>query len=124
MTFDPIAKPRSLSSVEENEALYREWAATYDRDVFETLGFTGSARIADLVASYVPRRSTEVIDLGCGTGAVGVRLAVLGFERIDGVDLSPELLDIARAKGPYRSLTTMDLTGIGRRWSRDPAPIR
>ena len=110
MTFDPIAKARSIASVEENQALYREWATTYVRDVFETLGFTGSDRIADLLASYVPRRSTEVVDLGCGTGAVGVRLAALGFVRIDGVDLSPEMLDTARAKGVYRSLTTMDLT--------------
>jgi predicted TPR repeat methyltransferase len=110
VTFDPIARARSLASVEENEALYREWAATYDRDVFDTLGFTGSGRIADLLASYVPGRSTEVIDLGCGTGAVGVRLAALGFERIDGVDLSTEMLDIARAKGVYRSVATLDLT--------------
>ncbi len=110
MTFDPIAKARSLSSVEENEALYRDWAATYDRDVFDMLGFTGSDRIADLLASYLPTRSTEVIDLGCGTGAVGVRLAALGFERIDGFDLSAEMLAVARAKGVYRSLVTMDLT--------------
>ena len=99
-----------MASVEENAALYREWAATYDRDVFETLGFTGSKRIADLLASYVPKRSTEVVDLGCGTGAVGARLAELGFEQIDGVDLSPEMLAIAGAKHVYRSLTTMDLT--------------
>jgi trans-aconitate methyltransferase len=110
VTFDPIARARSLGSVQENEELYREWAATYDRDVFETLGFTGSGRIADLLAQYVPNRSTEVIDLGCGTGAVGVRLAALGFERFDGVYLSPEMLDIARAKAVYHSLTTMDLT--------------
>jgi SAM-dependent methyltransferase len=110
VTFVPIARARALSSVEENEALYRQWAATYDRDVFDTLGFTGSDRIADLLASYLASRSTEVIDLGCGTGAVGVRLAALGFERIDGVDLSPEMLAVARAKGIYRSLATMDLT--------------
>jgi predicted TPR repeat methyltransferase len=96
VTFDPIARARSLGS--------------YDLDVFETLGFTGSGRIADLLAQYVPNRSTEVIDLGCGTGAVGVRLAALGFERFDGIDLSPEMLAIARAKAVYRSLTTMDLT--------------
>jgi predicted TPR repeat methyltransferase len=110
VTSDLIAKARALSSVEENEALYRQWAATYDRDVFDTLGFTGSDRIADLLASYLPTRSTEVLDLGCGTGAIGVRLAALGFGRIDGVDLSPEMLDIARAKGAYHCLTAMDLT--------------
>jgi predicted TPR repeat methyltransferase len=82
VTFDPIAKARSLASVEESAALYREWAATYDRDVFDTLGFTGSDRIADLLASYMTTRSTELIDLGCGTGAVGVRLARLVSTRL------------------------------------------
>lgn len=52
MTFDPIARARSLTSVQENEELYREWAATYDRDVFDTLGFKGSHRIADLLATF------------------------------------------------------------------------
>jgi hypothetical protein len=37
--------------VEENAAHYRERAVTYDRDVFDTLGFTGNGRIADLLAS-------------------------------------------------------------------------
>ena len=90
--------------------LYRDWAATYDDDVFATLGFTGSDRIAELLAEHLPGRDGPVLDLGCGTGAVGVRLTELGFTTIDGVDLSAEMVELAAAKGVYRRLTVLDLT--------------
>lgn len=39
------------------------------------------------------------LDLGCGTGQITRRLAAAGFDMI-GADASPEMLDIARKKGP------------------------
>ena len=89
--------------------LYREWAASYDRDVFGVGRFTGSRRIAELVGEFVDDRQARVLDIGCGTGAVGQRLRELGFDRIDGVDISPEMLAIARATEVYGSLTVLDL---------------
>jgi trans-aconitate methyltransferase len=50
-----------------------------------------------------------VLDLGCGTGAAGVRLRQHGFRAIDGVDLSAEMLGRAASKGVYRSLVQADL---------------
>ncbi|MDA2912628.1 class I SAM-dependent methyltransferase [Acidobacteriia bacterium AH_259_A11_L15] len=44
-------------------------------------------------------RGPEVLDLGCGTGNVALRLARRGL-RVTGVDLSPEMLDRARQKTP------------------------
>ena len=38
-----------------------------------------------------------VLDLACGTGSVSVRLAKAGYEVI-GVDLSPDMLAVARQK--------------------------
>jgi predicted TPR repeat methyltransferase len=107
---DPIARARSIASTDEAAAVYRDWAAQYDDDVFTTLGFTGSARIAELLVAELVSRDDPVLDLGCGTGAVGARLHELGVTTIDGVDLSPEMLDVARAKGVYRELWTADLT--------------
>ena len=109
---DPIARARSLSSVDEAVKLYGEWASTYDDDVFGELGFTGSARIADLLASVLPDPDQPVVDLGCGTGAVGRRLAELGATTIDGIDLSPEMIAIAARTGAYRSLTVGDLHAL------------
>jgi trans-aconitate methyltransferase len=106
---DPVRRARSISSVEQAAALYAEWAPSYDADVFGELGFTGSDRIAELLASVLPDPTLPVIDLGCGTGAVGRRLAQLGVTAVDGVDLSPEMLAIAASTGAYRHLTVADL---------------
>ena len=110
MSDERIARARSITSAGEAAAVYRDWAASYDDDVFGRLGFTGSARIAELLVAHLPDRSAPVLDLGCGTGAVGVRLAELGVTTIDGVDLSPEMLAIAEQTGAYRTLSVADLT--------------
>ena len=74
------------------------------------MGFIGTDRIADLLAVHVPDRDQPVIDIGCGTGVAGVRLAHHGFGSIDGVDISPAMLDVAAQLGVYRHLLTADLT--------------
>lgn len=62
----------------------------------------------------------EILDAGCGTGLVGVELArLLGASTggaqskklvIDGIDLSPGMLAVARQTGVYRSLEPADLS--------------
>jgi ubiquinone/menaquinone biosynthesis C-methylase UbiE len=44
-------------------------------------------------------RGPEVLDLGCGTGTLAVRMAARGL-RVTGVDLSPEMLALARRRAP------------------------
>jgi SAM-dependent methyltransferase len=107
---DPVARARALAGTDEAAALYRAWAGTYDDDVFGRLEFTGSARIAELLIEHLPSPAAPVLDLGCGTGAVGRRLADLGATEVDGVDLSPEMLELARRTGAYRHLAVRDLT--------------
>jgi trans-aconitate methyltransferase len=110
MSEDRIARARSITSAGEAAEVYADWAATYDEDVFGRLGFIGSARIAELLVAHLPDRTMPVLDLGCGTGAVGVRLAELGVTTIDGVDLSPEMVAVAEQTGAYRTLMVADLT--------------
>jgi predicted TPR repeat methyltransferase len=105
-----IKRARALTSPAEAVALYRDWAATYDRDVFERARVTGSRRVADLLAAHVADRATAVVDIGCGTGAVGEGLRHHGFATVDGIDISPAMLEVAAAKGLYRSLHVVDLT--------------
>lgn len=105
--LDRVARARAgAGSVRER---YRDWAARYDHDVFEVLGVTGSRRIADLLAAHLDDLAAPVLDLGCGTGAVGLRLAELGVGTVDGVDISPEMLAVARATGRYRWTGVADL---------------
>jgi predicted TPR repeat methyltransferase len=104
-----VLQARAARSVDETLASYREWAADYDRDVFDELGFVGSDRIADLLSDHLGDRTTPILDLGCGTGAVGSRLLTLGFRSIDGLDVSRAMLDVAARKGVYRALIEADL---------------
>jgi predicted TPR repeat methyltransferase len=108
---DRVSQARSLQTSDDAVHLYAEWARDYDHDVFDVMGFTGTARIADLLAERLPLRDTPVIDLGCGTGIAAVRLAEHGIAVVDGVDISPEMLEVAARRGVYRQLITADLTG-------------
>jgi predicted TPR repeat methyltransferase len=109
---DPLSRARSIRSTADARALYAEWASAYDDDVFGRMHVTGSATVADLLAEYVEDPASPVVDVGCGTGAVGVRLSTLGYTNLTGFDLSPEMLAIASATGVYRSLVAADLNHV------------
>lgn len=53
--------------------------------------------VYELVAQL--SRGPDALDIGCGTGNVALRLARRGL-RVTGVDLDPEMLDLARKKAP------------------------
>lgn len=53
---------------------------------------------------------SDVLDLGCGTGLVGVVLHDRLGGPLKGVDLSPEMVANARAKGVYTELEVAELT--------------
>lgn len=82
---------------------YRDWADTYDRDTAAS-AYSGPRIAADLLARHVSARQLILLDAGCGTGQVGAALRPLGFERIDGFDLSEPMAERARATGAYREV--------------------
>jgi SAM-dependent methyltransferase len=86
-------------------AAYREFARYYDAvngDPVET-----SLKILSHIGRYRPQ-ADSVLELGCGTGAV---LAGLGSGlRLTGVDLSPEMLEIAARRCPDAHLHLDDMT--------------
>ncbi len=98
-------------SIEEHETkdFYAQWAATYDEELVGGRGYAMPGRCAAAFATHVTDRSAPVIDLGCGTGLLGSRLAELGHTAIDGIDYSPEMLEQAARTGAYRSLWSADL---------------
>jgi predicted TPR repeat methyltransferase len=51
----------------------------------------------------------DVLDLGCGTGLCGPLLKPLA-RTLTGVDLSPNMLEMARKRGIYDQLVCSDLT--------------
>ncbi|MEU1306123.1 class I SAM-dependent methyltransferase [Streptomyces shenzhenensis] len=52
---------------------------------------------ADRLRAWLPGRPADVLDLGCGTGSLALLAAERGHH-VTGVDLSPAMVDLARAK--------------------------
>ena len=90
-------------------ALFDDYAPRFDRHLVATLDYRGPAILGDALERAVPgRRFARVLDLGCGTGLMGVALAGRA-DRIDGVDLSPAMVERARATGAYATLAAGSL---------------
>jgi SAM-dependent methyltransferase len=76
-----------------------------------------AAKFADLIRSARPHCRT-LLDVGCGTGEHAHLLGeVHGFE-VDGIDISPEMIERTRAKCPRGQFEVGDMTGfqLGRRY--------
>lgn len=100
----------ALTGPRDARELYDEWAASYDADLAdESQGYVAPGHAADAVAR-VAGLDGAILDAGCGTGLVGAELARRGARTVDGVDLSPGMLERARATGAYRTLDVADLT--------------
>ncbi|NET61235.1 MAG: methyltransferase domain-containing protein [Symploca sp. SIO2E6] len=93
----------SSQNVDELRQNYDQWADKYEADiggVWEPVPLAAALMLSE----YMDNKQGVILDVGAGTGLVGVALAKLGFERIIGIDISPGMLTQAAAKGVYNSL--------------------
>ena len=90
-------------------AYYDEWASKYEIDVGES-EYSGPELAAKLFQQFnrsgrqAVCYSFDILDAGCGTGLVGVELAKLGYQCIDGFDLSDVMAQKATETGSYREV--------------------
>jgi len=88
--------------------VYDDWAATYDDRFARAWGYVAPRKIAEIFVNEGGPAGGAVLDIGAGTGLMAEALP--GLE-IDGIDISPEMLARAAAKGLYRTRIEADLTG-------------
>jgi len=84
-------------------AKYDAWADTYETEVMAG-GYRLPWVVAAAFAAFVPRDIAPILDAGCGSGMQVEPLHLLGYRGFVGLDLSPEMLKIARSKGLYDEL--------------------
>ncbi len=92
------------------QQIYRDFASHYESQMREDLKYQGPERIADMIqAVLAERRDLKVLDLGCGSGLAGVSLKERASAMV-GIDLSPEMLELARARNIYDQLEVAEIT--------------
>ncbi|CAG2108849.1 unnamed protein product [Medioppia subpectinata] len=52
----------------------------------------------------VVKTDARILDIGMGTGNVGIHLKQNGYTNIDGLDASPEMVEIAKQRNCYKNL--------------------
>jgi len=90
------------------ETLFDQYAGSFDEALVEKLGYRVPDLLDAAIARARPGRFAFAIDLGCGTGLMGERLRPR-TERLDGYDISAEMLRKADAKRLYDRLVKADL---------------
>lgn len=100
---DHLSRACGLENVTDTQAFYTDWAATYDAEVLEN-GYVTPERCAKALAGFTPEQDLALLDIGCGTGLSGKHLANAGFTRIDGCDINPQMLKVAKTRNVYDRL--------------------
>ena len=83
--------------------VYRDWAKKYDYDNDHVLGTVSQPKSVNLLSTRLKDKTAKIIDVGCGTGLVGEKLKARDFIYFDGIDISKDMLSIAKSRG-YRNL--------------------
>jgi predicted TPR repeat methyltransferase len=90
--------------------LFDTYAPRFEAELTGTLAYRTPEALAELLrgAGLAPAAALEMLDAGCGTGLSGQALRPWA-RRMTGVDLSPRMLDVARARGIYDALEEAEL---------------
>jgi predicted TPR repeat methyltransferase len=94
-------------------ALFDQYAPRFDAALVDDLGYRGPALLLAAVlgvraAAGGPVQFPRVIDLGCGTGLAARAFAPVAG-KIIGIDLSPRMVERARATGLYAELDVAEI---------------
>lgn len=98
----PVSESRSAPS--EVVGLFDEFAASFEENLIDDLGYTAPRDVAAAATNRIQdednsrrkgRLYSSAIDAGCGTGLIGPYLRKIVDGPIVGVDLSPKMVELA-----------------------------
>jgi predicted TPR repeat methyltransferase len=113
-TEDLAARSRAILDAQRSDAgyvrhLFDQFSGDYDARMLGQLSYAAPRILRELCELVMPgRERLAILDLGCGTGLAG-----LAFQdkaaRLTGIDLSPSMIEKARARRIYDSLIVGDI---------------
>ncbi|WP_349407896.1 class I SAM-dependent methyltransferase [Pseudalkalibacillus sp. SCS-8] len=82
---------------------YQQFAGLYDRLMEDAPYDMWVSFFRNAIDRYGINNTLDVLDVGCGTGEISVRLGLEGYH-VQGIDLSEEMLAVARKKAENHDL--------------------
>jgi len=83
---------------------YKSWANDYDQDLIDW-GYAYPSQLKKIMSQDIKlKKSSKILDAGCGTGLVAEVLGDMNFKNIVGLDYSLDMLKIAKDKKIYTRL--------------------
>lgn len=101
-----------MNNREKIIATYNQVAQDYNKFYAHELEHKHLDKLLLSDFASVLRDKGEVIDLGCGPGHISAHLAGLGLTRIQGVDISPRMIDQARQLLPGMRFEVADMLNL------------
>ncbi len=98
-----------LTDSDSHRAYYDSWSPSYNSDFADPSGYILPQQLVPKFLERAGPEDSPVLDIGCGTGLVGIAFAESGIT-IDGMDISNGMLSEAKRTGAYRDLFQADLT--------------
>ncbi len=95
-------KENSFNSIRELKQTYDDWASDYDNDLLNKMNYRVPQIAVNIFTKYVAPQS-KVLDVGSGTGIVGMLLKKAGYTTIEALDISKGMLEVAKAKNIYQA---------------------
>lgn len=100
--------------------LFDDYASYYDSAMVESLGYRAPQHLRALAERVMPDAAPpmRILDLGCGTGLSGEAFKDWAEDgRLDGIDLSPAMVEEARRRNIYTDLIVDDFeTALAAPW--------
>ena len=87
---------------------YDAWSYLYDDELDQSYRIS-PIESARALAQVLSDKQARILDAGAGTGMVGEALAELGYSNLTAVDLSANMLQVAKKKQVYQALYRGDL---------------
>lgn len=91
--------------------LFDDYAERFETSLVEALHYRAPALLLDAIRHTLGDGLFDIFDAGCGTGLMGAVLKPFA-RRLDGADLSPRMVEKARARAIYDSLTAGEVTAL------------
>ncbi len=104
-----LAEAYGLDDEKSTLSFYAKWAADYDQQMIDQLGYLSPTLIAGKMIQHQDNLNSKILDIGCGTGLTAAGLAEHGFKDLYGIDLSAEMVNVAASRGIYSSLKVGDV---------------